>query len=47
MSKKKKNYREEFGLEFGDVNAAKYYELESNRKDKKDEKQSRKNEPGC
>ncbi|MBM7586599.1 hypothetical protein JOC86_003151 [Bacillus pakistanensis] len=47
MSKKKKNDREEFGLEFGDVNAAKHFELESNREAKKDEKHSRKNDSNC
>ncbi|WP_195892085.1 hypothetical protein [Bacillus niameyensis] len=38
MKKKEKGqpFKEEFGMELGDVNAAKFYELQSQKKDTKE-----------
>ncbi|MFD2679816.1 hypothetical protein [Bacillus seohaeanensis] len=38
MGKKKQNFREEFGQEFGDINFAKHYELTQKQSKKKEEK---------
>ncbi|MBP1917068.1 hypothetical protein [Lederbergia galactosidilytica] len=47
--RKKRNANEEFGMEFGDINAVKYYELpEGMDKSKKKKKDSdKKNQHGC
>ncbi|MBW8348332.1 hypothetical protein K0H71_02595 [Bacillus sp. IITD106] len=41
--KQQKNHKEEFGVELGDINAAKFYELQAGSKKHKDKKKEEKN----
>ncbi|MCJ7840812.1 hypothetical protein MUB24_07815 [Lederbergia sp. NSJ-179] len=49
MSKKEtRNHNEEYGMEFGDINAVKYYELpEETKKGKRGKKDKEKNRNEC
>ncbi|MCR2822099.1 hypothetical protein [Lederbergia panacisoli] len=44
--KQQKNNNEEFGMELGDINAVKFYELQAGSKDNKHKKKEHENQKG-